>query len=402
MKNTLFRLTIFVAALSSVSAAYGETSDWYVAPAIVYTDDDSDRDIDDSVAGGQIRFGRALNEHLSVEGLLGYSNIDGVYSAEKHLDFSANLLTYFDRDRAFAPYVMFGIGYLGVDYETSGDENRATGSLGLGFNWRMGQSNFSIRGEYRARLAYEKNDNLLDNISMIGVQFNFGGDKPEPAGPLNTDSDGDGVSERDGDGDGDRIGDKTDQCPNTPMGVPVDRVGCSLDSDGDGVTTDKDRCPGSRIGAVVDMYGCARDDDGDGVPNHLDRCPNTKAGVRTDFNGCEFKDIIRLPGVNFETGIDRLLLGTESILVNAAATLKKHSDLQIEVAGHTDSVGQGDANYGLSERRAKTVRDYLIRYGVAADRLTARGYGESQPISDNDTAQGRAANRRVELRIVNR
>jgi len=436
MNSLPIRSTIIVLALFIVTAAQGQTNDWYMAPAIVYTDDDGDRNIDDSVAGGQIAVGREMTEHLSVEGLFGYSDINGYSSAsesfpgQKHLDISANLLVFTNRDQSFAPYFLLGIGYLGTDFENGDEENRPSGSLGLGFKWRMGQSNMSIRGEYRARYAWDNCsggcDSLTDSITSLGVQIGFGGGKREPARRSGFDSDSDGVidhwdrcpatprgtsvddngcplvGDRDGDSDGDRVGDKIDQCPNTPSGIPVDQVGCSLDSDGDGVTSDKDRCPASSPGAVVDVYGCERDDDSDGVQNHLDKCPNTKAGVRIDFNGCEIKDIIRLPGVNFQTGIDQLLLGTESILRNAAATLKKHADLQIEVAGHTDSVGQGDANYGLSERRAKTVRDYLIRYGVAADRLTARGYGESQPISDNDTSQGRAANRRVELRIVNR
>ena len=75
----------------------------------------------------------------------------------------------------------------------------------------------------------------------------------------------------------------------------------------DGVTTDRDRCPGSPVGAQVDIYGCANDDDKDGVPNHRDNCPDTRAGARIDVYGCEIKDIISLPGVNFESGFDILL-----------------------------------------------------------------------------------------------
>jgi outer membrane protein OmpA-like peptidoglycan-associated protein len=97
-----------------------------------------------------------------------------------------------------------------------------------------------------------------------------------------------------------------------------------------------------------------------------------------------------------------LLPGAEPLLESAAATLNRYPNLQIEVAGHTDSDGSGEANYGLSTRRANTVRDHLIMFGVDEIRLTAVGYGESQPIGDNETIQGRAANRRVELRIISR
>ena len=107
-----------------------------------------------------------------------------------------------------------------------------------------------------------------------------------------------------------------------------------------------------------------------------------------------------MPELNVETGSDILLMGAEHILQNAAATLNKYPELMIEVAGHTDDVGNGLANYSLSERRANTVRDYLIRYGVDETRIAAVGYGEAQPIADNSTPEGRAQNRRVELRII--
>lgn len=431
MKTLPMRLTLIVFALFLATVAQGQSDGWYVAPAIVYTDDDADRVIADSVAGAQIAFGHDMTEHLTFEGLLGYSRIEGwvgssvSYPDQNHLEISANLLAYLDRDRVFSPYLLFGIGYLRADLDPGGSDDRPTGTLGVGFKWRMGQSRFSIRGEYRARLAYKSGDNLTDNIASLGVQYRFGGKKSVPTLQDNADTDADGVldiwdvcpdtelgtqvgstgcplRDREADGDGDRIPDSKDECPNTRKGNAVDLRGCTLDSDRDGVMSGEDRCPASRPDAVVDQFGCSRDDDGDSVPYHLDDCPDTVAGARVDVFGCEIKDVIRLPGVNFVTGSDRILAGSESILGSAAETLKMHPDLEIEVAGHTDSVGQGDSNYSLSERRAKSVRDLLITRGVDATRLTARGYGESQPVADNETAQGRADNRRVELRIVKR
>ena len=98
--------------------------------------------------------------------------------------------------------------------------------------------------------------------------------------------------------------------------------------------------------------------------------------------------------------MDILLPGTEVVLKQAANILNKHPELQIEVIGHTDDVGDDISNLGLSERRAKTVRNFLVKFGVAADRLTIKGYGESRPIADNTTPDGRASDRRVELRLV--
>lgn len=101
--------------------------------------------------------------------------------------------------------------------------------------------------------------------------------------------------------------------------------------------------------------------------------------------------------MNFDNGSARLRPEFIAILDNAAATLKEWGEIKVEVAGHTDSACTDKYNLGLSQRRAEAVRDYLIRQGVAADRLTAKGYGESMPVADNKTAEGRYRNRRVEL-----
>lgn len=104
-----------------------------------------------------------------------------------------------------------------------------------------------------------------------------------------------------------------------------------------------------------------------------------------------------LEGVNFD--FDKATLRQEDIgsLDNNVATLKTWGDVDIEVAGHTDSMGSDAYNMKLSQQRAEAVRNFLISRGVAADRLTAKGYGESQPVADNATEEGRYKNRRVEL-----
>ena len=138
------------------------------------------------------------------------------------------------------------------------------------------------------------------------------------------------------------------------------------------------------------------------MSNSDDECPNSTRGEPVDVRGCEIADEIRLPEVKFETNSDRLRPGSEKVLGDAASTLIRNPKLHVEVAGHTDSRGDADHNLGLSERRAKTVRDYLINQGVDEGRLSWRGYGETQPIGDNDTAEGRETNRRVVLRVLRR
>lgn len=144
------------------------------------------------------------------------------------------------------------------------------------------------------------------------------------------------------------------------------------------------------------------DADRDGVLIGWDQCPDSAAGATVDARGCEVPAEIQLPDVRFETNSDRLRPGAERSLNDAAQTLIRNPELLTEVAGHTDSRGDATYNRGLSERRAKTVRDYLIDRGVDANQLTWRGYGESNPIADNETTEGRESNRRVVLRILER
>ncbi len=88
------------------------------------------------------------------------------------------------------------------------------------------------------------------------------------------------------------------------------------------------------------------------------------------------------------------------MLDEVARGLKEHPRLKVEIQGHTDSTGTPAYNLGLSDRRANAVRDYLISQGVPGGQLTARGYGQTQPIASNATAAGRASNRRVVMHVL--
>lgn len=198
--------------------------------------------------------------------------------------------------------------------------------------------------------------------------------------------------------DGDGVPDRLDECPDTPSGARVDERGCELDSDGDGVVDSKDRCPNTPAGARVDENGCELDDDGDGVVNSQDRCPNTPADTAVDNNGCELEPAYEMIGVNFEFDSATLTADSKAALDDALKILGRHTQLIVEIAGHTDSTGSAEYNQKLSERRAESVRDYLVNNGVDSNRLTVKGYGESEPVADNATREGRAKNRRVEMR----
>lgn len=146
------------------------------------------------------------------------------------------------------------------------------------------------------------------------------------------------------------------------------------------------------------------DSDGDGVVDGKDRCPGTRAGTEVQSDGCAVQAepvaVLELKGVSFESNSDRLRDESIVVLDEAAATLNaKYPGARVEVAGHTDSMGDDAYNLDLSRRRAEAVRLYLSQAGVDAKRLSAEGYGEAQPVADNSTREGRSQNRRVELRI---
>jgi outer membrane protein OmpA-like peptidoglycan-associated protein len=198
------------------------------------------------------------------------------------------------------------------------------------------------------------------------------------------------------DADKDGVADARDKCANTPAGTKVNAEGCPLDSDIDGVPDAADKCPNTPAGATVDATGCPQDTDKDGVADGADKCPNTAAGATVDADGCPLRLV--LEGVTFETGSATLTAGAKTVLDGVAQSLIANTQVKVEVGGHTDSTGSRATNIRLSQSRAEAVVAYLVSKGVPAGRLSAKGYGPDEPIADNKTADGRAKNRRVELR----
>jgi|Deesub1362A_J573_1020465.scaffolds.fasta_scaffold00178_12 OOP family OmpA-OmpF porin len=195
------------------------------------------------------------------------------------------------------------------------------------------------------------------------------------------------------DSDGDGVPDYNDQCPATPQGVGVNAQGCPPDSDGDGIPDYKDRCPGTPKGVKVDSKGCPLDRDGDGVYDYLDECPNTPKGAQVNAKGCWV-----LRNVEFDTDKWEIKPVYYPILNRVVEILKANPTLRVEIQGHTDNRGTRAYNLKLSENRAKAVKDYLVKKGIHPSRLFVKGYGFSQPVASNATAEGRAVNRRVQIK----
>ena len=236
--------------------------------------------------------------------------------------------------------------------------------------------------------------------------------KPEPP----KDSDGDGVPDKvdacptiagsaklNGcpDKDGDGIEDKDDKCPT--VAGSKEFGGCP-DSDGDGIEDAKDKCP--NYFGLAKYQGCpAPDTDKDGLNDEYDKCPTVPGIIAND--GCpedkkavtQKKVDVSAKNILFETGSTILQKSSYSSLDLIANELKEDQTLSLVIEGHTDNVGAEKSNQKLSERRATTVKNYLTKKGVIEKRITVMGYGSTQPIADNNTAEGRAQNRRVILKL---
>ena len=225
----------------------------------------------------------------------------------------------------------------------------------------------------------------------------------------------------------------------TPAAAPLIATVSVQDSDGDGVADTLDKCPGTPAGTAVDAAGCPVDSDGDGVSDYLDKCPGTSTGTAVNANGCpaastaEVTALDRLfeiaapdsvtpglvdavrsaaadPGCPWEQkdklcmklvmefDYDKAELKGEfsAQLKEIAAFLAANPAARIELRGYTDDKGDDDYNFKLSAARAKVVMEHFVSVeGTAAARLSAEGLGKAQPVSSNQTDEGRKDNRRV-------
>ncbi len=215
------------------------------------------------------------------------------------------------------------------------------------------------------------------------------------------------------DSDGDGVPDYKDICPDTPHGVKVDDLGCPLDTDGDGVPDYKDKCPHTPFNVQVDENGCPLDSDHDGVPDYKDKCSNTAPGVKVDSNGCpeeinevkvetkhEIKNYTLSASAGFASGKSELLSTAYPKLELLVNFMEENPESMWLIEGYTDNTGSDMINKKISLERAESVVDYFISKGLDRNRFKVVGYGKADPIASNETAAGRALNRRVEIKRI--
>ena len=353
--NRLLRNILPAAVAAAIYSAHAQSADetgmWYLNPQPGYTFLDNSRNVDDDVHYG-LGFGYHLSPHFSLEfnGLLG--DFEGDAGRTLHQNaYSADGLIVFGRENRVSPFVSLGAGYLDNNFAGNDDWHSLLGQAGFGLLIDGGDGDnflFQFRPEIKYRHDWPSsphgNDDSGDILVNLGFAFNFG---PRSAAPVPV----------------------AHTPPPPPPPPPPPAPPPPADSDRDGVLDTADQCPGTPRGVTVDDRGCPRE-------------PVILRGVDFEFNSATLKPESR------------------PVLDEVAIDLKKHPLLRVELQGHTDSKGADAYNLDLSQRRANSVRDYLISQGVNPGQLMAKGYGETQPIADNATESGRAENRRVVMRVL--
>lgn len=326
----------------------------------------------------------------------------------------------------FDPYLGLGAGYFWLD-----DDGGGTFNTNLGVNFWI-KEGFALTLDTNYKSAFDDGDNDFFH-HRFGLKFAFGGKDTDGDGVYDKkdacpdepglaefdgcpDTDGDGIINSEDacpneagsaefggcpDSDGDGIADKDDACP-SEAGL-AEFNGCP-DADNDGIADKDDNCPTEA--GPAENNGCPwPDTDGDGVFDKDDQCPDTP-GTAANFGCPELSDAVKASlsdyakKIQFETGKTEITGEAATILNNVADIMKEYPNAKFVIEGYTDSTGREQTNLKLSEGRAASVEKYLEDRGVEESRLTSKGYGEANPIADNKTRSGRAANRRVEIKLV--
>lgn len=368
--RSLLLAVVTTTALAGASSAMAgaEVGSWYVAPQAVYVDPDKNYHADSAIGGG-LAIGKVLSESVDME--LGYvdsrHDVTGGGNKLKLAGPQLYVNRVFMRDHAVTPFI--GIG-LNVISSRDGGTGKVGRELGAGIKAGI-LADLTHDGAFQLSAEVGKrsdnfNDHLEDVFGGLGLRFNFGTPAKRAATPA--------------------------PAPVVAAAAPVAPPPPPADSDHDGVIDAADQCPNTVAGAKVDANGCELDGDRDGVVDRLDKCPTTPAGDKVDSVGCSLSIALQ---VQFDTNSANIKQESYAELDAFVQFFKDVPAAKGELQGHTDNVGKDAYNLKLSQRRADSVKAYVVGKGIDAERIAAKGYGETKPVADNTTEAGRAANRRV-------
>ncbi len=422
MFKKIIYLTVLFCCFSLPAAAVNQSGALTISPLLGGHIFEGNLSLETSSFWG-VGLGYNFTEHWSIEGI--YIKTDPDAEDESITDtkvetYHLDVLYHIWPGKKLIPYVAAGLGAIYSSPDVGPDRDHFLFNYGVGVKYFILDDLIALRADVRHLVDFPEPDNSLQYSAGLVFQLGKPAPAPEPIAtpksapaPTPLDSDGDSVIDSKDqcpktpagvtvnsvgcslDSDNDGVYDHQDKCPQTPAGIIVDTTGCPLDRDKDGVYDYLDRCPGTPLEAPVNSKGCPLDSDGDGVFDYLDRCPNTHLGVSVDSNGCLTKLTLH---INFGHDSSKVSSEYDGEIAKAAQCINNYPGNIVFIDGHTDNTGAAAYNQKLSEQRSAAVKSRLIeRFNIPASRMTSRGFGEDQPVANNEISKGRALNRRVEV-----
>jgi len=385
-------MSVLLAGQNTALKAAEESDSWYVSPMLSLIKADSDRQADDDM-GLMLGIGKQVNDKWNLEVNAVYDNLDfdSLSGEYKQRGLMLDGLYFFDRRTVMQTYGVIGAGVMSTDTGVNDSTNPML-NIGVGIMQQVTDSGMKFRADIRYRMDMDDEsitteDKFNDFMFNVGLTIPFGGKQQSKVMESSSAKQASVVVQQ-SDSDADGVMDDRDKCSNTLHGVSVDSNGCEL------AKTVKDD-------SQTDVVAKDRDSDNDGVVDSVDKCKSTESGVIVDLNGCKLEKSFVLKGVSFLISSDQLTQESKDILNDVVIILNKNKQLKVELAGYTDNRGNPRFNDKLSQLRAESVKAYLVSKGVAAEQMHAKGYGDDNPIDNNETTEGRSNNRRVELNILN-
>ena len=371
-------------------------------------------------SGLAVAYNEGLSDHFDFNARVGLSFIESPLQAKSttsnsgvkpYFESDANIFMKLTSDQYLvSPFLSGGVGAsLWQGYYA------AYIPVGVGLQLNVFDQTFiTLQSQYRLPVTANNNFHLFYSVGIVG---NIGASKSKapvvapPSAPVVVDTDKDGIP------------DATDKCPLVAGTAKYN--GCPVpDTDKDGINDDQDKCP--TVAGLAKYNGCpVPDTDRDGINDEEDKCP-TVPGV-AKYNGCPIPDrdgdgvndeedrCIDIPGVAANRGCPAISISVDNLtfktgksvlptkgtieLNTVADILTKNPQVNILLEGHTDNTGSDKVNNPLSISRANAAKAYLVKKGIAESRIETIGYGSKNPVVENDTPQGRARNRRVDVKV---
>ncbi len=408
-KQLTFLMVCVVAPLTAMGEATVDQDGVYVIPGLGAHYFDSVTGVEAQIfpsLGVGFQFQRHFALELSVRSIFTETKSTG--NDFDVLEYEIDMIFGRPHWEKWTNFIVVGLGDAQYNPNVGSTSLQTQGIVGYGYQGVIADR-FLLRADVRGLYGFD--NETADAELNVGLLYFIGGYKRPD------DEDGDGVLDpfdkcpgtprgatvdNKGcpiDSDDDGIFDGIDLCPKTPKGALVNAAGCTKDDDKDGVPDNKDKCPNTQHGVIVNEEGCPLDSDGDSVADYKDKCPETPKGAKVDDDGCRIilKETVEITlQLEFKLDSSEILPRHIGKISEVGEFMRQYPDTQAVLEGHTDSTGSEEYNQRLSRERAEAVRSSLIQgFGIKPSRLVAVGMGESRPIADNSTAEGREQNRRV-------